>query len=308
MSGRRRLAAFAIGWAWLLLVGAWWRGADVGADVGAVVRAEFATATYFIVTGIIAGLSALFGGQRVDFGTKRIVEGLRLDVTRLADTFVKGLAGAGALIAGALGALLRGLRRIFEPLFRMLGRLFDKLVRFLDRIFGPLIRLIKKAKFWLQKIYDKVFKPIIDAIEVVRALLRVLAFFGVDWARKLDQQLGRLEQLILEPIQFLTEKLNELANWINRIVTLDGLLQRVMLLRSLIRDVGLTTNLFWNAQSRPLTPTEQARYTQPPRRADQTFPMVQIRQHFATGDAEISGGIRESVANVRIIVRGAGSG
>lgn len=208
------------------------------------------------VISLLSNLFTRFHGKSTDLGTKLAVEGLRSDVNGLGKSLTSMIVGVAGQIASVLGVVRRFLQRVFAKLYDMLANLVQRFARVLDRIFGPIIHFLDKVKFHLKRFYDKVLRPIIDTIEFVRSILRLLELFHIDWAKKLDQQLLTLEQWVLAPYEFLVSKINEIANWVNRIVTLDGLLQRVTLMQSLLRDVAYTNNLWWNSQSRPLSPSD----------------------------------------------------
>ena len=82
---------------------------------------------------------------------------------------------------------------------------------------------------------DRYFRPILNTITVTRQILRLLARFRLKWAQELDRKLAELEDLLLFPLREALLRLNQAMNWINRIITLDGLLQRVTFIRSLLK-------------------------------------------------------------------------
>ena len=270
-----------------------------------VVRADFGVSAGVIaVVSLLSSLFTRFNGNSTDLGTKRAVEGMRSDVSSLSKTLTSLIVGVAGQVASTLGVVRRFLQRVFSKLYDMLANLVRRIARILDRIFGPIIDFLNRIKFHLKKIYDNVIRPIIDTIEFVRSFLRLMSFFGFEWSKKLDVQLQVLEQYVLAPYEWITVRLNEISNWINRIVTLDGLLQRVMLLQSLVRDVAYTSNLLWNAAlAQPghwgppdtgiTPPVSPARVT------------ADMKLHFRTGGAPLSGAIRESIANVQINLRNA---
>jgi hypothetical protein len=92
---------------------------------------------------------------------------------------------------------------------------------------------------------------------------RILSSLGLGWARKLDAYLGQLEDKIQRPFQFLLAKINEVINVVNRIVTLDGLIQRVALIRSLARDYKFAGNIWWNTMHRAADPAALRRLKEP---------------------------------------------
>jgi hypothetical protein len=279
-----------------------WLCRAYGSDPAHVVRADFGvSAGVVIVVSLLTSLFARFGGVKTDLGTKLALEGVRGDVSNISKTLTGLIVGVAGQLASALGVVRRFLSKVFTKLYDMLANLVQRVARILDKIFGPIIDFLDKVKKHLKKFYDKVLKPIIDTIEAVRAVLRLLSFFNIEWAKKLDAKLQQLEEYVLFPYEWLTQRLNEAFNIINRIVTLDGLLQRVTLLQSLLRDVVYTNNLWWNSQLRPQNklPPGGGGFED----VDPGKVIDEMRFHFRSGNADVSPAIRESVANVRINLR-----
>ena len=268
-----------------------------------VLRADFGVSAGIIaVVSILSGLFSRFRGSSTDLGAKLAIEGVRTDVTSLGKTLTSLIVGVAGQISSVLGVVRRFLAKVFGKLYDMLHAVVTRISRILDKIFGPIIDFLDRIKGHLKKFYENVIRPILDIIELVRGFTRLLAAAGVDWAKELDAKLLALEQRILEPYTFIIGKINEVSNWINRIVTLDGFLQRVMLLQSLVRDVAYTNNLWWNSQlgTLPSRPGPPGGGTPPVDPVDVT---TEMRNHFRTGNADVSPAIRESIANVNINIR-----
>jgi hypothetical protein len=108
------------------------------------------------------------------------------------------------------------------------------------------------------KFYKLYVRPWLDLIDVTRKLLRVLAVLHVPFARELDARLGRLQQWIERPFRILLAQINAITNIINRIVTLDGLLQRLTLIRSLARDYQYAWRAITEPYNRPVSEADRA--------------------------------------------------
>lgn len=208
---------------------------------------------------ILKWASSLFGilGGKVDKAVRRGIELIRAGVIGLAKELATFAAQTGAILARVVGLLRRFWARVVLPLLRRLDRWATVVQTWLRETFGPIIR----ALLWLrQKIldfYTRWLRPIFDTIDILRRILSVLSLLQLDFARKLDRKLAELEDRLLRPIREAVDKLNEAIDWVDRIVTLDGLFQRLTLIRSLTRDVRLVWNLWNNAQSKPLTEDER---------------------------------------------------
>lgn len=271
-----------------------------------VLLADFG-ATAVIIT-VVSLLSNLFGWRRgpVDSTTFSALESIRATVTDLGRSFLRSIVDVGGKLAALAGTFIRFIQKTFGRLYELLGNIVARIVRILDRVFGPIIDFLYTLRAHLLKFYNKVLKPIIDTIEMIRSFLRVLSFFGFDWAKKLDGKLAELEQYILAPYEFLVSKLNEALNWINRIVTLDGFLQRVMLLNSLIRDVAYTNNLWWNSNNRPLSPAKRGQYNSPIGRKTVPQALSEARAYVDNGGGPDAGRIDEAWNDLRLRFERAG--
>jgi hypothetical protein len=159
----------------------------------------------------------------------------------------------------ALGSgLLKGLKRtwdftrrlyddVLKPAWKKFWGWFDKFRKWLDHTFGPILKWLKHVRDAYLCFYKTWIKPWLDLIDITRKTLRVLAALHVSWARAVEARLARLEELIEKPFRLVLAKINEIINLVNRVATLDGLLQRVALIRSLERDYIFA----WRAATNP---------------------------------------------------------
>jgi hypothetical protein len=142
---------------------------------------------------------------------------------------------------------------VLKPAWQKFWKFVDWAHDTLKRVFGPILSFLDRIRKWVLDFYNEYVRPILDLIGFARRVLRILATLGIDWAKALDRKLADLEAKIQAPFTFVLGKLNEITNFINRIVTLDGLFQRLALIRSLERDVLYVTRIWHNSQSNPLT-------------------------------------------------------
>ena len=142
---------------------------------------------------------------------------------------------------------------VIKPLWAKLGEWYAHTRKWLEDTFRPLIQYLTKLRRWFGDFYKKWVRPILDAIDIARKVLRVLETLGIDWAKKLDGELAELQRRIDAPFRAVLAELNKVINWVNRVVTLDGLIQRVALIRSIERDIREVSRAFINWRSRPVT-------------------------------------------------------
>jgi hypothetical protein len=162
------------------------------------------------------------------------------------------LAVTAAQVAVWLG---QAIWRVIQATGTAFGRVTNFLERFWSNVLRPFVRAVwldlqrvyRWVKVWgdritkavekirarVMAIYDHWFRPIFDAIDVLHETLQLLAMLRIEWARKLDAELLRIREELFTPIRLTMLRLNQAIDWINRIVTLDGTLQRITLLASL---------------------------------------------------------------------------
>jgi hypothetical protein len=150
--------------------------------------------------------------------------------------------------------------RVLKPAWLKFWRWFDKTRTWLDHTFGPTLRWLRRLRDNLLKFWKTYVRPWLDIIDATRRVLRVLSSLGLRWAAALDKRLGDLEARIERPFRLLLAKVNEVINLVNRVITLDGLFQRVALIRSLERDYVYAWRTAMNPWQKPLTAEDQRRH------------------------------------------------
>jgi hypothetical protein len=155
------------------------------------------------------------------------------------------------------------LRATYDTVFRRGWEKFwywvDRAHKWLDDFFTPIFKYLRFVRDEILSLYTKFVRPVLDVIDTTRKVLSVLSSLGFEWAKALDRKLLELEQKIDAPFRFALRKINEVINIIDRVVTADGLFQRLAMVRSLQRDVGYTWLALHNARFHPLDDFERAR-------------------------------------------------
>jgi hypothetical protein len=149
--------------------------------------------------------------------------------------------------------------RVIKPAVQKLWRWFTKFTTWLDDTFGPVLRWLKRLRDNLLLFYKTFVRPWLDLIDVTRKLLRVLASLGLSWARALDKRLADIESAIERPFRLVLSKLNEVIGIVNRVITLDGLVQRVALVRSIERDYVFAWRAIVNPWRRDISAADSER-------------------------------------------------
>ena len=195
-----------------------------------------------------------------------------------AVTIVVTLAQAAIMIGQAIAQFAVAIATIFSKVYGLLANFwsgtlrpfvewawkqFDRFVGWLDRTLGPVIKFLEEIRRQVDKFYNRWFKPLFDAIDATRRVMQILARLHVPFAKELDTYLGYLEAKLLAPIQYLYYRLNQVMDWVNRIITLDGYLQQLTLIRSLWKYQRAALSVWWESIHRPLTGARQDVYRSP---------------------------------------------
>ena len=142
---------------------------------------------------------------------------------------------------------------VLKPVWDHFWKWFDRARKWLQDIVRPVLQFLDRVKSWIMRIYDRFVRPILDIIGFARRALGILESLGIEWARKLDQRLAEIEEAIDRPFRLLLAEINKIVNVVNRIVTADGLFQRIAYLRTLARDARQAANLLADSFNEPLT-------------------------------------------------------
>lgn len=158
------------------------------------------------------------------------------------------LQATGTAFGRVTGFLQRFWSNVLRPFVSAVWRDLQSAYRWVKRWGDRAIAAIEKVRARVMAIYDTWFRPVFDAIDATRQTLRLLATLHVPFAREIERRLAELEDRLLEPIHQVMRRLNQAIDWINRIVTLDGYIQRITWLASQWRYVAES----WELLLRPL--------------------------------------------------------
>lgn len=252
--------------------------------------------------GIVAAASWIWriGSKAVTVAIKAMITALQWAVTNLTRLIVAGLKKTAVFLARTAKATWRLIQRGLKATLRALDKAYHWLKNTLDNIFSPILDFLERVRVYIRDFYRKYVRPVLEAIEITRRVFQLLGYFGLDWAKAIDKKLQQLEDIITYPFDWVVAKLNETISWVNRIATLDGLLQRVTLLRSLLRDFQYTTNMFLNGLSQPISAWRLESYTKKPKPLPVEAAIDDMRGHFSDRSSELSPLIDEVVASLRL--------
>jgi len=225
-------------------------------------------------------------------------------IAQVAMMIGTAIARFALMVAGVFGHVVGFVKNFWTAVLRPFvvwsWEQFSRVVGWLQRTFKPLIDFLNDVRAELQKLYDKWLRPIFDTIEMARRTLQILATLRVPFARELDRKLAQLEEALLRPILELFRVLNEAMNWINRILTLDGLVQRLTLMKSIERDLAYVWRAWHNGQSQPLTQGDRdAAIVRQPFRTGAAI-KGDVEAYIRSSSGPLAPAIEEAIANLKL--------
>jgi hypothetical protein len=161
------------------------------------------------------------------------------------------LARLGGFILNALKSMLNGL---LHSILQVLQDIRNILQHIAKDVILPIAKAVQAMRDKILALYKRFIRPLLIWIQDVRRVLNILAIFHVPFAQKLDAKLADLERRITAPLLLLLRYTNQVANWMNLIVTANYLIQKPIFLWSQNAYKGESLNLFANAMNKPASP------------------------------------------------------
>jgi hypothetical protein len=158
------------------------------------------------------------------------------------------LRSTGAMFARVWDATRIVWSDVLKPALQWLDATLKRYYDWLQKTFRPVFDFLRDVRERLRAFYNTFVRPITDTIEFIRQVNRVLLTFHIDVLQKLDRVLQQVEQRIDEPFIWINQKLNEITNFVNSIVTVGGLFERLRLVKSLASYAPAWIAGFWNTQ------------------------------------------------------------
>lgn len=186
--------------------------------------------------------------------------------------------------------------RVLKPAWGKFWSWFDKFRRWLDATVGPVLEFLRDVRDGILDFWKTYVRPWLDVIDVTRRLLRVLGSLGLQWARELDRKLAELESKIERPLRLVIAELNQIIGVVNRVITANGLIQKVSNIRSLSRDVREAWRLAVNWRHREVTAEEWDEARKEIRRFTSKEITADARRTIEAGDGRFGALTSEMVA------------
>jgi hypothetical protein len=235
----------------------------------------------------------------VALGVKALWYALRLSVNALK-TFGHGLLVG---VRKAWDFFQFTYDHVIKPFIAKVWRWLERAKAWLDDTFRPVFEFLHAVRDNLLAFYNTFVRPWLDLIDITRRVLRIAGSLGLSWARELDRRLGELQDLIERPFRYVLAKVNEIINVVNRIVTADGLFQRLVFLRTLERDYLHAWRAAMNPWHRLLSDDERAKRA--PGKDLKSVPdtIADIKRQISSGGGADAALLREMAAQWRIYLR-----
>lgn len=214
-----------------------------------------------LVIGALKWIFGWFGG--LSGAVKAAVSLLGRQIMALGNVIAVALAKVGMAFKTLAVLLYRFWDRVVRPAFDRFYKFIREVSDRLRHWLGPIVDYLKLLRANIMRIYEHWVRPILDAIDIARRFLHVAAELGADWARELEIKLAQIEGKIEQPFLELVQAINVITGWIDRIIDLNGLFQKITLLNSLFAYKRDIINFSIRSISRPLTPYEDATYRMP---------------------------------------------
>jgi hypothetical protein len=209
-------------------------------------RPGFELHTAAVFSFIVAGIEALAGylASAAEVTAVYVAQA----VVWLAGRVGTILKSTGAMFAKVWDASKIVWSDVLKPALHWLSTELTKLHDWLKTTFKPVFEWLKIARDHVLDIYKRFVRPIIDTIEFIRSLNRVLLLFHIKFLQQLDAVLQKVEQRIEEPFLWIYQELTAIWSWVDRIIDFDGYYQRLTLARSMQRYAPDWINHFWRRQ------------------------------------------------------------
>jgi hypothetical protein len=204
--------------------------------------------------GIAAGVASFIHGFFAITAKEllKLLRYLQQHLVTLVQDTLTGLYRLGRALAKALRSLgtltLHGVRRFVlwasDAVHRLSAWLKDH--------FAPVLRWLQRVKDEFDKIYKRFIRPILDVLDFIHLLNRTLQALHISVLQGVDDLASRIQTVIDRWVQEFRGRITTIENWIDRIITLDGFLQRVTLILSLERYASAWMRISINARKSPI--------------------------------------------------------
>lgn len=199
-------------------------------------------------------------------------------------TFLKS---TGAMFAKVWDGMKIVWSDVLKPALVWVDDHLKRVYAWLKDTFKPVFDFLREVRCRLNEFYATFVRPVVDTIEFVRQVNRVLLAFHITLLQGLDRTLQQIEQRVEEPFIWLNQQINKIWNALELVVTADGLFQRLTLIRSMGKYAPQWMRMAVNRRTKPLTGDQS--YAIVRANETQTVPQIteDIRTYLGGGDVNI---------------------
>lgn len=119
-------------------------------------------------------------------------------------------------ILGKVGGLFKKIwDGFFKGLLTRLANAIIKVHQWLETHLAPLIKFLQKVRAYIDRIYNRYVRPILNTIQQIRRVLLVLRALHIKWAEELDRRLLDIEGRIAQAFLTVRGALNAAISWLS---------------------------------------------------------------------------------------------
>jgi hypothetical protein len=178
-----------------------------------------------------------------------IINGADAATVHSVQNAVNQLFGIDRGQMGLLGMLLLGITNLLKlikdiwtdhikTLPKTIKDGLAKLQRIIDKILKPIRDALKAQRDAILDIYKRFIRPLIVFLESIRRFIKILQLFHIHLLDGLDAQLAKLERKIMGPFLAALGRINTLGNWISYILNSKLLIFRGLYLGTMKQNIG----------------------------------------------------------------------
>lgn len=169
--------------------------------------------------------------------------------------FLQFLTWVGNFAYNALRFIYRGFQALlhlkFSTIWNAIKRGYNRLLSWVHWYQQHVMKPLDDLRKQIYKLYNTFFRPIIQLLETFRTMVRFLSIFDKKLAALLDSKLSWLESKVMWPINQMLKRVNSISSTMRAMLTPLGMLDRVLMLESMRRDVRLIWQVLHNPLGRP---------------------------------------------------------
>jgi hypothetical protein len=163
------------------------------------------------------------------------------------------LKNTGAMFAKVWDGIKVAWTDVLKPALVWVDDQLKRVYAWLKQTFQPVFNFLADLRKRLNDFYATFVRPVVDTIEWIRQINRVLLAFHIGFLQDLDRTLQQIEQRVEEPFLWINQQLNKIWNALELVVTANGFFQRLTLIRSMSRYAPQWMRIATNQRSKPLS-------------------------------------------------------